>query len=312
MALQMIIGDLRKPSPKTMLQPILDERGGRYVAKTNMDSAMINVYTSVNPTRISTDKRGLAIEMKMDTPPGPGRHKSIGKRVDYWKTVSRKRLMQGGLVGMLWQSGKEIQIFFGLISSSADDLISSVRKGDDSLCLRVKFFDPSINLRVIEWCQLSPQDRRGRRILLIEAPVMYESIRPFLEALQREPTSFPFAQYLVHHQAQVHDKDQLVHVSPPRYTITRPSFKWDLRCLFNGDEHPPLLDPQDPSSIHHARSTLSASSRLDSSQADAVVDSLTKEFCMIQGPPGTGKVRGTFFLVSLMYSKPNRASREWR
>ena len=293
MALRMVVGDLRSRSPNTVLQPILDKKGGRYMARVDIDSTMVNIYTSVNPTRISTDKRGLGIEMKMDTPPGPGRLPSTGKRVDYWKTVSRKRLMQGGLVGMLWQSGKEVQIFFGLISSSADDLISSARKGNQSLCIRVKFFDPSVNLRVIEWCQLEERDRHGRRILLIEAPVMYESIRPFLEALQREPTSFPFAQYLVHRQED-RDNGQLVQVSPPRYTVTRPSFKWDLNCLFDGDETSLQLDPSDPLSIQQSRSVLRASSRLDSSQADAMVDSLTKEFCMIQGPPGTGKVRYIF------------------
>jgi hypothetical protein len=293
MALHMIIGDLRSQSPKTVLRPILDKQGGRYMARANMDSTMVNIYTSVNPTRISTDKRGLGIEMTMDTPPGPGRLPSTGKRVEYWKTVSRKRLMQGGLVGMLWQSGKEIQIFFGLISSSADDLISSARQGNEFLRLRVKFFDPAVNLRVMEWCQLDQRDKRGLKILLMEAPVMYESIRPFLEALQREPTSFPFAQYLVHRQ-EGRDDGHLMQVSPPRYTVTRPSFKWDLSCLFNGDEKSLQLDPSDPLSIQQARTVLRASSRLDSSQADAMVDSLTKEFCMIQGPPGTGKVRCLF------------------
>jgi hypothetical protein len=31
-------------------------------------------------------------------------------------------------------------------------------------------------------------------------------------------------------------------------------------------------------------------SRLDVSQADAVIDTLTREVSLIQGPPGTGKV----------------------
>lgn len=290
MAIQMIITDLRNPSRKTSLQPLLDKRGGRYTAQvSHMDSAMVNLYTSVDLIRIATDKRGISIELKMDTPPGSARVKSAGKRAEYWKAVSRKRLMQGGLVCLLWKKANEILLFFGLISSSADDLLKSVRFDPESLSLRIKFFDPSINLKVMEWCQLDRRDRRAHTVLLIEAPVMYESIRPFLQALQREPTGVPFAQYLVH-QREHHARGQPMQVNRPRYTIARPNFIWDLSCLFNETQDLPRMNPADPISVEQARLALKASSRLDGSQADAMVDCLTKEFCLIQGPPGTGKV----------------------
>lgn len=294
MAVQTIIADLRNPSRKTLLQPILDKKGGRYNAQiSHMDSAMVNLYTGVDPSRIATDKRGISIELKMDTPPGSARVKSAGKRAEYWRAVSRKRLMQGGLVGLLWQTGTEIQLFFGLISSSADDLVSSARQDPDALRLRVKFFDPAINLRVMEWCQLEKRDRRGRTLLLIEAPVMYESIRPFLQALQREPTAFPFAQYLVHRREH-YARGRHIQVNPPYYTFNRPNFTWDLGCLFDGAQQALRLNPADPLSVEQARQALRTSSRLDSSQVNAMVDCLTKEFCLIQGPPGTGKVNFIF------------------
>jgi hypothetical protein len=291
MAVQTIIADLQNPSRKTLLQPILEKKGGRYNAQiSHMDSAMVNLYTSVNPSRITTDWRGISIELKMDTPPGSARVKSAGKRAEYWRAVSRKRLMQGGLVGLLWQTGTEIQLFFGLISSSSDDLISSVKQDSDSIRLRVKFFDPAINLRVMEWCQSEKKDRRGRQILLIEAPVMYESIRPFLQALQREPTAFPFAQYLVHRREHL-APGQPMTVSPPHYTIDSPNFRWKLGCLFDGAHQALQLDPADLASVEESRDALKTASRLDISQADAMIDCLTKEFCLIQGPPGTGKVK---------------------
>ena len=290
MAIQMILSDLRNPSNKTLLYSLLEKRGGRYIAQiSHMDSAMVNVYTSVNPFRIATDKRGISVELAMDTPPGAARVKSAGKRTEYWRAVSRKRLMQGGLVGLLWKNGNDSQLLFGLISSSADDLLSSARQDNETIRLRIKFFDPAINLKVMEWCQLEKRDRRGHTIMLIEAPVMYESIRPFLQALQREPTSFPFSQYLVH-QNEHHIRGQSMQVNRPNYTIARPNFTWDLRCLLDGEENPARMDPADPISVEQARNMLKASSRLDGSQADAMVDCLTKEFCLIQGPPGTGKV----------------------
>ena len=284
----MVIADLHNASGDTLLQPILNKKGGLYVAQTaQLDSVMIRLYTSVSPVRIATDKRGISVELMMDTPPGPARNLSATRRIEYWRAVSRKRLMQGGLIGVIWQSGQEIQLFFGLIASAAHEIQSSVEDTNESMRLRVKFFDPSILVKVMEWSQPGQRARRATRILLIEAPVMYESIRPLLQALQREPTSFPFSRYLVHRQ---YVAGQPMQVACPRYTITRPDFTWDLRCIVGGDQPPLHLDPADPISIIQARVALRTSSRLDNSQVEAMVDCLTREFSLIQGPPGTGKV----------------------
>ncbi|KAG8778184.1 hypothetical protein FRC16_003941, partial [Serendipita sp. 398] len=121
---------------------------------------------------------------------------------------------------------------------------------------------------------------------MVEASVMYESIRPFLMALQQEPTSFPFSRYLVHRL----DASRHLYrsIDPPHYTFTRLGFTWNLKCVMN-EEMDLVLDPNSANSIVEARQQLRSSSQLDPSQADAMVDCLTKEFCLIQGPPGTGK-----------------------
>jgi hypothetical protein len=171
----MVITDLRNETRNTSLQPILDKKGGVYVAQTGqMDSVMIKVYTSVNPLRIATDNRGTSVELMMDTPPGSARNTSATRRIEYWRAVSRKRLMQGGLVGVLWQTGQEIQLFFGLIASSAHEVQSSVEDNNETMRLRVKFFDPAFHVKVIEWCQRGQRAQHGTRILLMEAPIMYE------------------------------------------------------------------------------------------------------------------------------------------
>ncbi|KAG8833026.1 hypothetical protein FRC17_000149 [Serendipita sp. 399] len=287
LTLQMIISDLRSASKKTLLHSLIARKGGRYIAETsNSDSVMASVYTSANPVSITTDRRGMAVEILIDTPPGQARSRSATQRAEYWKAISRKRLIQGGLIGIVWATQTSIQLFFGLISSGVEDLQSSSRQSADSLRLRIKFFDETINPKVMEWCQLRSQDRRGITILMVEASVMYESIRPFLKALQREPTSFPFSRYLVHrsHNSRHHYQS----VEPPRYTSTRRDFTWNLRCIVN-EGVSLILDPRDPNSIQDARQSLRSSSRLDPSQADAMVDCLTRDFCLIQGPPGTGK-----------------------
>ncbi|KAG8833029.1 hypothetical protein FRC17_000152 [Serendipita sp. 399] len=286
LTIQMITSDLHSASGKTPLHSLMAKRGGRYIAETGHDSVMASVYTSANPMSITTDKRGMAVEISFDAPPGQARSRSVSQRAEYWKAISRKRLIQGGLVGIVWATQESTQIFFGLISSSVEDLERAARKSPEILTVRVKFFDDRINLKVIEWCQLSPKDRLKTTILMVEASVMYESIRPFLQALQREPTTFPFSRYLVHRS----DDPQRLYLSvnPPLYTTTRRSFVWNLRCIMN-QEGDLLLDSHDASSIRHARDTLRSSSRLDPSQADAMIDCLTKEFCLIQGPPGTGK-----------------------
>ncbi|EUC58482.1 NFX1-type zinc finger protein, partial [Rhizoctonia solani AG-3 Rhs1AP] len=86
-----------------------------------------------------------------------------------------------------------------------------------------------------------------------------------------------------------HELKQIA-IRPPFYSIA-PSFSFDLTNLFPPDSNvwSLALNPSSPSSIKQAKTSLLQGSRLDPSQVDAVVDSLTREVSLIQGPPGTGK-----------------------
>ncbi|KIM23239.1 hypothetical protein M408DRAFT_332444 [Serendipita vermifera MAFF 305830] len=305
-AVKSITAELQGPSPDTPLQHILDKKGGRYIAQFGQnDSVMVNIYTSFNPVRIATDKRGISIETTVDTPPGSARHTSIKERTEYWRAVSRKRLIQGGLVGLLWKNGADIRLFFGLISNSAEELIERIENGDDqSLHLRIKFFDPTADLTIMDRSQLTQRNLSNELLLLIEAPVMYESIRPFLSALQREPTSFPFSQYLAYHKFSPGIQTES---SPPEYTTNNPDFEWNLGCLRDETQPPLFMNPTDQDSINRAREVLQSSSRLDVSQANAMIHCLTSEFCLIQGPPGTGKsFTGVEIMRVLLANKARR------
>ena len=201
--------------------------------------------------------------------------------------------MPGGLVALVWRTPGSTSIYLGIIASSARELIASARASATTLTIRVAFFDPAIEVRILEWYQREDANPNETRIL-VEAPVMYESVRPFLEALKAEPTSIPFSKHLVLYDGSLAS----VPLDPPQYA-TEPRFSWDLSPLLP-DGHNLQLDVKDAVSIANARDVLRNESTLDPSQAEAVVDSLTREVSLIQGPPGTGKVRltNTLYLAS--------------
>jgi superfamily I DNA and/or RNA helicase len=118
---------------------------------------------------------------------------------------------------------------------------------------------------------------------------MYESIQPFLKTLKNlDPARFPLRKYLVHTGLES------VEIGPPAYAR---NFEWDLSVLLRDSNVRCSLNPSKPASIASAREVMKACGKLDPSQSDAVIDSLTREIALIQGPPGTGK---TFTAVELL------------
>src|SRR3984957_19336511 len=93
--------------------------------------------------------------------------------------LTKNRLMQGGLVALVWKSGTNIDVNLGIIASSLRDLTDSAKRHNERLDLRVVFFDSNIELRILEI--LKRPGEGNRTVLLLESPVMFEAIRPFLE-----------------------------------------------------------------------------------------------------------------------------------
>ena len=215
--------------------------------------------------------------------------------------------MQGSLIALAWKEGGEVAVHLGLIGSTVKEISDAAQRSADRISVKIHFFDSDLQFRILNVLKLGDNTRDGVK-LLIEAPVMYEAVRPFLEALKTvEPTEIPFGEYIVHHPAG-HFKN--VVVPPPNYARA-PGFRFDLSSLFQeGDDEHLELDATDKASIALCRRELRRS-RLDPSQADAVVDTLTREVALVQGyvllcynggstlmmntihssPPGTGKVR---------------------
>lgn len=265
---------------KTLLSEILDKRGGRYRGFADaQESVMFNVYTNVKFASLLPDRRGLAVSLSFDAPPGRARAPQAKARQQFWEGMSGKRMMQGGLIALVWKIGTEVAVHLGILAGSLKDLTESVRNSQDRVATRVVLFDPSVELRILHILKSSPSQQPGT-IILVEAPVMFEAIRPFLEALRVEPESVPFGKHLVLRPSGFFPSAGL---EPPQYARL-PGFAYQLAPLF-----PPeagvtdlKLFASDPNSITNARRELQHS-RLDESQADAVVDALTREVALIQG-----------------------------
>ncbi|KAG8861658.1 hypothetical protein FRB96_002615 [Tulasnella sp. 330] len=276
------------PSQKpSSLSKLLAGEGGLHKSQDGMDSVMFSVYTGVTFRGMACDTRnGLSIEVSFNAPTGKARNPNAAARAAYWESVGRKRLMQGGLVALIWEGAGEgdTTIYLGSVTSSLKDLVQSTKKTHESLGLHLSFFDSEAGVRMLTSLQRGPSHMDGRKYL-VEAPIMFESIRPFLETLKNaSPSSIPLAKYLVHP-----DNGSLkgVSIDLPLYA-SQPGYSMDLSCLC--DESTRLtLRPSDRGSVVATRARLKTESRLDPSQADALLDTLLSEVSLIQGPPGTGK-----------------------
>jgi len=268
----------KKPTP---LMEILRNKGGQYHGLLDDDNTIIfSVYTNVCFGTISPGHRGLTSSLIFDTPPGAARNPAASQRESFWQRMLGKRLMPGALVVLIWKTFDSVSIYLGIIANSVPEFLNTVKGSATELAIRVAFFDRTVESRILQWYHTGDTSPGETRVL-IQAPVLYEAVRPFLEALQAESTSIPFSKYLM-------SRNDIPSIAPPRYSIA-PNFRWNLSPLLKDgqDFH---LDTKDPTSISDARLILREKSTLDPSQADTLVDSLTRELTLIQGPPGTGKV----------------------
>ncbi|TFK44429.1 hypothetical protein BDQ12DRAFT_672980 [Crucibulum laeve] len=286
-SIQLVRDDLLNHSKKTQLAELIAKHGGKYRSFADaQDSIMFNVYSNVKFFSLTPDRRGLSVTISFDAPPGRARSSQSRARVAFWEGMSGKRLMQGGLIALVWKKGAHVTVHLGILASSLKELTASAKQNADSVSARIVFFDPDVELRILDTIRHPAGERQLDSRVLVEAPVMFEAIRPFLEALRVEPESLPFKEYLVH---RPYNYFRTCTIAPPKYARV-PGFSYQLASLFPPEAGVADLKMvvSDPTSVAAARLALQRS-RLDLSQADAVVDALCREVALIQGPPGTGK-----------------------
>ncbi|KAG6850946.1 hypothetical protein H0H93_005815 [Arthromyces matolae] len=272
---------------KNQVNDLLKAHGGRYRGHIDaQESVMFNVYTGVEFLSLVPDRRGLSVRFSFDAPAGRARSTQSRARRAFWEGMSGKRMMQGGLIALVWKQGIQVDVHLGIVASSTKELTDSAQDSKDRVSARVVFFDSEIEIRILNVIK-NRHLHNDKTVILVESPVMFEAIRPFLDTLQLvEPETIPFGQYLVHRPFG-HFSTSVV--LPPLYARA-PGFAYQLAPLFSPEAgiDDLKLYVNDPESIAHARHELRRS-RLDASQAEAVVDALTREIALIQGPPGTGK-----------------------
>ena len=284
-SINLVRNDMSSRSPGTKLATILAKKGGKYRGSGEVDdSVMFNVYTGVKFHSMTPDYRGISVNISFDTPPGRARQSSGRARAVFWESMGGKRMMQGGLIALIWSrnNARDIDVHLGTIASSSKEIADSAKQREDRVSSRIVFFDPEVEVRILNVLRHS-LTADADEILLVEAPVMYESIRPFLEGLTTEPETIPFKEYLVH---LPHGYFNTHDIEPPQYARF-PRFKYQLECLFDagtrelGFKLDMVVD--DPNSVEIARNELKNGSRLDGSQVDAVISALTRKVALIQG-----------------------------
>ncbi|KAF8128159.1 hypothetical protein EV363DRAFT_1585143 [Boletus edulis] len=287
-AAQFVEDDMKKiDQRKTKLKELLQKGGGKYYGAADQhESLMFNVYTDVTFTSLVPDLRGVSTSLTTETPPGRARSAQAGARVAFWKGMSGKRLVQGGLVALVWKTNTGITVHLGTIASPLKELTDYVQSHANRVEIRVVFFDSEVELRILSQLRTG-YSSAGDIKVLVESPVLFEAIRPFLEALKTEPENIPFSRYLVFHPSGYLSTCT---IDPPKYALL-PGFNFQLSSLFDGEAEVDDLrmSAVDKSSVDRARAELRRASRLDPSQADSIVAALSSELALIQGPPGTGK-----------------------
>jgi hypothetical protein len=266
------------PRTKTRLSKLILDGGGKYRGYADgQESVMVNTYTNVQFAPFVADRRGISVGIRFDTPPGRARAPEPQARAAFWEGMSGKRLMQGGLIALVWKTKTEVAVHLGILASSTREISESAKGDRKRVVARVAFFDPQVELRILQTFKHPEHDTK----VLVEAPVMFEAIRPFLEALRVEPETIPFGRYLVHRPLGFFGSFP---IQPPAYASV-PGFSYQLSSLF-----PPEAGIQDLRmsvtdliSIDQARSELRRASRLDPSQADAIVETLLRQISLIQG-----------------------------
>ncbi|KAJ3852101.1 hypothetical protein EV368DRAFT_65176, partial [Lentinula lateritia] len=265
----------------TQLEEVVARNGGMYRTKGH-NSVMFQVYTNVELSPLKAERKGFTVGLVLDAPPGGARAAGAKDRQDYWKHAGSKRLASGTLVALLLVINNRLDIYLGAVASSNTELVDSSKYHESRVEIRVSFVEPQVELMALRRDKATVN--ASQFAILIDNSIMFESVRPFLDTLQSvEPTSIPFKSYLS--QSGNLDKMQL---HPPKFA-TSPRFMFHLDCLARPGEYIHPMKPTDEASIRRARSELKLSSILDASQADAMVDALTREVALIQGPPGTGK-----------------------
>ena len=260
---------------QTELEKLLAKGGGLY-RSSGKNSVIFDVYTDIRYAQLSTGPQGLVTGLNVRCPPGPGRDPERRKRAEHWKHAGSKKLTSGSLVALVLVSRGSFRAYLANLVSSAEDIAESARHSEENIQVGATFLDPEVEIRALRMEKITINTNTFA--ILIDSGVMFESVRPFLKALSTtDSTSIPFSRYICS-QVPLNNTE----IRPPRYA-TAPRFRFKLQSVAKPGQTIDPLDVNNPASVARARAQLQESSVLDPSQADSIVDALTREVSLIQG-----------------------------
>ncbi|RGB42061.1 AAA domain-containing protein [Rhizophagus diaphanus] len=269
-------------------------RGGKYTYnKGANDNGDLQVYANIEFANVGCDRwNGLFCTLKFI----PTHNSTNIKKIrEYWR--NSKRLKPGNLVALLLPNPKSerdfnlYSIYFGVIMSR-DDMTE-----DERIRIHINFNDLSIYpiaLNEISKLRNSTTKNNSKnsnevKIYMVESTnIYYEAYRHVLTTLQTtKPSSLPFKQYLAPELDFCSESTHVnvVNVNPPKYTRA-PGFQFDLSALCDNKQNL-TLNVANKHTYDDVAKKINAYSRLDESQAKALISALTREIALIEVRLGT-------------------------
>ncbi|CAG8518815.1 4362_t:CDS:10 [Funneliformis mosseae] len=281
----------------------------------------LHVYTNIQFVGVTCDrKKGFAYTLRF-TPPKNRYTNSERDRIAYWE--KSKRLLNGSLITLLLpnpdagrnhdefdndetskRNSDKYLVFFGVVASRNE---RNLAKHADYADICINFTD--LLIYPIALSEISnPQtvtDRTLEQRFMVESTgVYFEAYYHILKTLQStNPSSLPFEKYFAPNIDDLHESINF-EVEPPMYTRA-PGFEFDLSILC--DKQQTLkLNVGDTGSYDEVAKKVNEYSKLDETQAKALISALTREIALIEGPPGTGKTVVGVEIMKVLLAEQNR------
>ncbi|GBC00890.1 hypothetical protein RclHR1_00400004 [Rhizophagus clarus] len=307
-------------------------KGGKYTYnKGANDNGDLQVYANIEFVNVDCDRRnGLFCTLKFIPTHNSSNAK---KRKEYWK--NSKRLKPGNLVALLLPNSNFEQTqsnisdsdsdlystYFGVIMSK-DERDERNKMSEDGFHIRthINFDDPSIyHIALNEISKLrystkennSKNSRKLKSYMVESTNIYYEAYCHVLKTLQAtKPSSFPFKKYLAPElDYNLAGTPIDVKVQPPKYTRA-PGFLFDLSvlCDDNHKQQSLTLNVANTHTYDDVAKKINDCSKLDKSQAQALISALTREIALIEGPPGTGKTVVGVEIMKVLLAEKKRSN----
>ncbi|CAG8485482.1 12101_t:CDS:10 [Funneliformis mosseae] len=274
----------------------------------------LHVYTDPQFISITFDKRkGLVYTLRFTPPKIRNKHNNVRDRQAFWE--KSKRLLTGSLVTLLLPNpnaqsiSDRYSVYFGVVASRDErDLARNLEYSD----IGINFVDLSIYPIALDEI-LNPHkvtEKSLEQRFMVECTGVYlESYYHILNTLKSmDPSSLPFEKYLAPNFDDSSDGGAVnVMVEPPMYARA-PEFEFDLSILCDKKQNL-KLNVANTRGYDEVAKRINEYSRLDETQAKALIGALTREIALIEGPPGTGKTVVGVEIMKVLLAKENRKNK---